>query len=659
MRPVSSFSVVGTPTSCPDDSHEAPTVQKLVAAIEKNDLNTLTGLLDQLSPDDVSVTTAKPGADEKTLLHIASALGNGDIVLALLPWFMRAPGSLSAFDKNYYTALKYAAENSHVNVVEMLVTRGANGENELLKAWLNGKTDTARTLIEAGVHIPLRVIERRSTEELRLLLSLGYGSAALEDLGKILTRKGARALVNAGIGATDAVFKAATEMRSASGLKRLGAAGMDVPAAYFRALESNDTAPLSFLYDCRINDARAMVQLAKEGNTAALDRLMQAGHGGKNMLLVKTVQANDNPLLRRLLDTRQWDLELRDRHNMTALAIASKDGNVEAIKLLCDAGADLEAECFMTNCTAISFAAEYDRADAVAVLCQYEANLEHRDSRMRTAVFVAAESGGGNAIRALHAGGAALNDADLSGHTPLMAAAFWGRPTVIKSLFECGVNLNEKASDYGGKTALTIAAQYRKWAAVDRLIELGADPNVAESDGTTALANTAYHGNCAVIAQLIKAGADVDAADFSLRKTALSIAADRCNWAAVSVLIELGADPNVAELDGTAALMTAAFHGNTTVLLELIAAGADVNAVNEDNWTALMFAAEGNHYHAVSCLLQKGANIGIQTHDGQTALSISMGADAQESQWRLSYAAGNDTSRAILPLSPDFHSEQP
>jgi ankyrin repeat protein len=72
---------------------------------------------------------------------------------------------------------------------------------------------------------------------------------------------------------------------------------------------------------------------------------------------------------------------------------------------------------------------------------------------------------------------------------------------------------------------------------------------------------------------------------------------------------EHGADVNLAELDGTTALIFAAQNGHLNVVQCLVGDfGADVNLEAHDGLTALMAASYGKHDKVVKWLLKHGAD---------------------------------------------------
>ncbi len=100
--------------------------------------------------------------------------------------------------------------------------------------------------------------------------------------------------------------------------------------------------------------------------------------------------------------------------------------------------------------------------------------------------------------------------------TPLFVAAFNGREAIVKVLVEHGANV--KARDRSGFTPLHWAIRWTPGsqgatqghaAVIALLLEAGADPNAASGDGLTALHKAVSIGHAETVATLLKAGASV------------------------------------------------------------------------------------------------------------------------------------------------------
>jgi hypothetical protein len=116
------------------------------------------------------------------------------------------------------------------------------------------------------------------------------------------------------------------------------------------------------------------------------------------------------------------------------------------------------------------------------------------------------------------------------GATPFLRAAQSGDVTVMKLLLEHGAD--PKIATSNGDTALMVAAGIGwvdgvtfEWSEAENLeavkmcLDLGIDPNIADGDGRTALHGAAHKGRNDVIRLLVEHGAKLDARDKGSRDT--------------------------------------------------------------------------------------------------------------------------------------------
>jgi ankyrin repeat protein len=153
------------------------------------------------------------------------------------------------------------------------------------------------------------------------------------------------------------------------------------------------------------------------------------------------------------------------------------------------------------------------------------------------------------------------------------------------------------------------AASKGDLAAVKKLIQQGADVNVAQGDGMTALHWAAERGDAAMTDALLQARANVKATTRIGSYTPLHIASKSASAPIVKALLKAGADANAATTSGATPLHLAAAAGSGDVVTALVASGAKPNTP-EAEWgqTPLIFASEYDRPDAVKALLKAGAD---------------------------------------------------
>src|SRR5688572_3721372 len=124
-----------------------------------------------------------------------------------------------------------------------------------------------------------------------------------------------------------------------------------------------------------------------------------------------------------------------------------------------------------------------------------------------------------------------------------------GRPDAVRLLLTRGAKV-DTTEPYKGQTALMWAASEGNTAAVDVLLEAGADLTLKSTGGFTPLLFAVRNAHLETTVALLKRGANVNdvATDGS---SALSIAAVNAYFELASVLLEHGANPNLPDPRGS------------------------------------------------------------------------------------------------------------
>lgn len=200
---------------------------------------------------------------------------------------------------------------------------------------------------------------------------------------------------------------------------------------------------------------------------------------------------------------------------MTPLMFAALSGKADAVEVLLKAGAKVDARA-KDGRNALMYAAGWSDAAAVRSLIDAGARLDARSEDQWTPLMLAASRGSIESLDALIAAGANMEYKNRWGQTALIGAALVADVEKVKRLLR-GSPIN--ATDANGLSALNVACGGSEESdpVVAALIEAGADPKIADSDGVTPLMRAADRGNPARVAAIIKAGAPLDAKDNSGR----------------------------------------------------------------------------------------------------------------------------------------------
>jgi ankyrin repeat protein len=196
----------------------------------------------------------------------------------------------------------------------------------------------------------------------------------------------------------------------------------------------------------------------------------------------------------------------------------------------------------------------------------------------------------------------------------LIQAAAAGDTAAVEQLLQQGADIN--AQDRFGNTALIMAVQFDKVEMVKLLLRKGADPNGA---GGGALLTAIDGDKLEIVKLLLEGGANVDVVE-NTGTTPLIEAVQRNNSAMVKLLLNKGANPNVRNKNGCSALYMAAGQDDAEFVRLLLDHGADINEANVAQETALHQASLNGRAAVVKLLIERGAKTEAKAEFASTPL---------------------------------------
>src|SRR5712691_4491580 len=252
----------------------------------------------------------------------------------------------------------------------------------------------------------------------------------------------------------------------------------------------------------------AKVLLYASANVRATTRI-----GAYTPLLIAS-RNGDAPMIRTLVDSGA-DANNATANGTTALMLAAAAGKPDAVTLLIEKGANVNARENVKGETALTFAAAYGRTDVVKVLTANKADVSittkvqdlaafAKEEQERLAELFAQQGRGGRAGEP-GAGGRGrgpqgpqiagvtrqYNYTELVGYwggmSPLHLAARQGHVEVASALVAAGADVNQRTT--GDKTTpLLVAIINGHFDLAKQLLDKGADPNLAQAtNGVTPL----------------------------------------------------------------------------------------------------------------------------------------------------------------------------
>lgn len=293
----------------------------------------------------------------------------------------------------------------------------------------------------------------------------------------------------------------------------------------------------------------------------------------------------------------------------------------------------------------------------------------HWTKRYETSLLKAADEGEADIIALLLQ---RLPDLDLNRNEgPYRRSALWsaglrGHVSALRVLLESG-RINADKTDYLGQTALRMAVECHRPDAVRVLLELGADPGVADVDGATPAMAAAAQGHTDIL--------DI----FAAHDRDLVLMGDERGFTPLLAAVTRGCVEAVQALAGHGADLCTPWEGQTPLehtitreaaklvkcLLEQPAVAQEVNAPRSDGTTLLIAAIQrGSKPTTIRALLLGGADPNLRSSTGASPMTYALRAMAwsltdrdidirEPTTARELLLAGADPNRRERP--PDLH----
>jgi ankyrin repeat protein len=189
------------------------------------------------------------------------------------------------------------------------------------------------------------------------------------------------------------------------------------------------------------------------------------------------------------------------RHYGSPLRAASELGHEQVVRLLLDAGADINFDTPIHG-SALNMAVSSEEVSIVSLLLKNGADVEAIWCNGGTPLIMAASKGHTEIVKLLLSRGATLSATDSYGWTPLISAAAKGRTETVKLLLENGADI--ESVNHEGCTPLISAAYNGHLGVVEVLLAVGADVSAMSEDGLTPLIAAGYKDHYAVAKLLLE-----------------------------------------------------------------------------------------------------------------------------------------------------------
>ncbi|KAI1452157.1 hypothetical protein F4805DRAFT_448633 [Annulohypoxylon moriforme] len=474
--------------------------RELVAALIRN------GYEDQINIRDSLFNTP---------LHLAAGFGRPKIVEELLDKGAVIDDGIEIQEQ---TSLHMAAFDGHVEVMKKLLLRGANANavaNDIgpvvNAAISSGNQACVELLVERGVSLTVDRDDLQSPLAHAATLSdismFGYLIEKYAD--KLPAEEYSKALVKAAEAGRVEVFNKLLEFQHSQEYfqKALDAAVDDW---------SWDVVLIILDKISGLNCDNVFYEAATctEPQDKLLERIWEytGGSISRDMLNKSLYDATDREkesTVELLLKKFGADPNATGEEYGNALTAAAYDGTINIIRLLLEAGADVNA----SEGWAIQTAAAEGHYDVVLELLNHGADVNafttNQNFESGTALQGACEFGKTEIVSLLLEHGADPNLGGGPDRPPIAAAAMRAEEEIVELLVKAKADLDVISQTDPSGTPLISAAAYMPHSSLQLILDAGADINLADNDGDTPLIVAAARGEEEAVSFLLDNGADI------------------------------------------------------------------------------------------------------------------------------------------------------
>jgi ankyrin repeat protein len=434
-------------------------------------------------------------------LHVAAILGSVQIIELLL----QAGADVNAESSpGMLTPISMATHNGHKEAVPLLIAAGGNVNckvsdkqcTPLHLAAEHGDLAIGKMLLDAGAEVDAEDRDGLSP----LHWAAEYDESAMIEL--LLQHKASVDKKGAEQNVTPLIL--AIRYSDAMAVERLLTAGANVNA------ESGQGGPVH-----EVTTPLMMACFVDYQEEEKVKLLLAAGAdvNWQNPLKQTALHASvcrNHPRIAKLLVGANANLEVKDCQNTSPLYMATRLGHAEAVKVLLEGGAKVDAEFDEDGWTPLVLACKDGNVKVARVLLEHGADVNHRCTteifgatlRDITPIVAAlmADATPPAMLKLLLRNGADISITTSLGFHPLHCAT--SRHTV-SMLVGAGAQLDTR--DVLGRTPLYCAAGAGYLDAVTELLKAGANPNIATTNGRLPFAVAASAGHREVARVLLEA----------------------------------------------------------------------------------------------------------------------------------------------------------
>ena len=292
-------------------------------------------------------------------------------------------------------------------------------------------------------------------------------------------------------------------------------------------------------------------------------------------IVVNVAACKDEPEIARYLLSTGADPHAPDEDGWAPIWSAARYGHAEVVRILAEAGADVESVCGAPPQTPLHAACEFPEA-----------------------------------IRALLENGADINHAP-GENTPLARAVVRNQPETVKMMLRESKKKPDLSLHSNGQ-ALVFAVSNSYVEAASLLLEAGADVNFVSDSGFLLLSYAMPNSDDAPVRTLLEYRPDLEAVDAE-GNTALHFISSQTPVASVRLLINAGANLSALNKKNLTPLMSAVLCGNHDVVEYMLTREGAMGSLNMPSFrsmhTPLHLACQTGTLEIVQSLVQGGSDV--------------------------------------------------
>ncbi|KAG4940490.1 hypothetical protein JHK87_044361 [Glycine soja] len=303
-------------------------------------------------------------------------------------------------------------------------------------------------------------------------------------------------------------------------------------------------------------------------------------------------------------------------------------GNVEAVKVLLECGADVEAPVKTTSKThflPIHMASRRGLPTIIQGLIDFGCDLNSTTDSGDTALMICAKYKQEECLKVLTMAGADFGLVNTAGQSASSIAESnkWSlgfQQAVLDTIKRGKIPESSNTTSF---SPFIFVAQVGDTEALKIVIESGEfNLDYQDDSGFSAVMHAASKGHVDCFRLLVYAGADVKLCNKS-GETAITLSEMNQNCDLFEkVMLEFELEKGNINAGGFYALHRAARRGDLDAVTLLTSKGYDVNAPDGEDYTPLMLAAREGHASICELLISYGANCNAKNARGETALLL-------------------------------------